>query len=108
MSQAEESTFKPAGPTLNTVPAGLDLAVRIVELLKRERHAVLDFAEVERLTPSFANALVMTILDAVGLDELERKLRVANASPLVSESWFKAIERYQRGIRLSTQRQNVA
>lgn len=105
--QASE-VVRAEGPTLNTVSKGLELAERIVTALKLGRSVTLDFADAERLTPSFANAVVMTILDAVGIEGFRSKLRMETASPLVKESWAKAIERYERGIRLTTQRSNVA
>ena len=106
--EGAHEVVQPEGSTLNTVLTGLRLAERVVGALKAGRSVFLDLRGVERLTPSFANAVVMTILDAVGIDEFRSKLRVEIASPLVAEGWSKAIERYERGIRLTTQRSNVA
>lgn len=65
-------------------------------------------AGIDRMTPSFANALVMTVIEAVGLAGFTASVTLINANALVAESWLKAVERYQRGIRLSTQQPGAA
>lgn len=95
-------------PTLNTVASGLSLARDIVAALRCGRAVALDMSTVERMTPSFANALVMTILDAVGLPVFRAQLQMSTVSPVVQDAWAKAIERYERGIRLTTQRPGAA
>ncbi len=90
-------------PTLNTVSAGLQMATETVSALQRGESVRLDLTAAQRMTPSFANALVMSILAAVGLDQFREHVFVATTSDLVQEAWDKAFDRYQRGIRLSTQ-----
>jgi hypothetical protein len=65
---------------------------------------LLDLKNVERLTPSFANALVMTIIEAVGEAAFRTRLTVVFGSDIVQDSWRKAAQRYERGVRLTTQR----
>jgi hypothetical protein len=100
--------FELEGPTQNTVSAGLDLARRVVTALTAGHTVQLDLQSVERLTPSFANALVMTILEGVGPDTFSSRLRVRFGSEFVEDGWRKAVERYERGVRLTTQREGAA
>jgi hypothetical protein len=108
VSTASRHRFQLEGATLNTVPAALELAKRVIAQLRSGENVHLDLEPVERLTPSVANALVMTILDEVGRAEFDAMISVAFGSELASESWTKAVQRYERGIRLSTQRQGAA
>lgn len=108
MPDRTQEVISLAGPTLNIVPSALELASRAVRALERGDEVVLDFRAVERLTPSFANALAMTILEAVGQDRFRARVSIRDASELVAESWAKAVGRYARGIRLTTQRQGAA
>lgn len=101
-------TIRLEGPSLNGVEMGLVLAQRLVLVMKSGQSVVLDLSTVERVTPSFANALVMTAIEAVGIDTLRSRVTLSGALPLVREGWSKAIERYERGVRLSTQRPEVA
>jgi hypothetical protein len=96
------------GPSLNAVPAALELAARVVAVLEHGGTVILDLRAVERLTPSFANALAMTILDAAEPAEFRSRVDVRTGSDAVRESWSSAVSRYERGIRLSTQRKGAA
>ena len=100
--------FRASEPSLNTVGAGLLLASQAVTALGRGDPVCIDLSPAERMTPSFANALVMTILEAVGEREFESRVTLRASSDLVREAWSKAVERYKRGIRLSTQRPGAA
>ena len=97
--------FRASEPSLNT---GLLLASQAVTALGRGDPVCIDLSPAERMTPSFANALVMTILEAVGEREFESRVTLRASSDLVREAWSKAVERYKRGIRLSTQRPGAA
>ena len=103
-----ELSLELEGPTQNTVPAGLELAQRVVSAIQAGNTVCLDLTKVERLTPSFANALVMTILEAVGPDAFKSKLRLVFGSEFVESSWGQAVQRYERGVRLTTQREGAA
>jgi hypothetical protein len=95
-------------PSLNSVAAGLELAQRVLEHVRAGQPTVIDFAHVDRMTPSYANALVMTLLEAVGPQVLPMQVALENVSPAVLASWASAVARYERGVRLSTQRSNAA
>jgi hypothetical protein len=69
---------------------------------------VIDCARVTRVTPSYANALVMTLLAAYPDAWTARRLTLRDALPYVWAEFEKAVDRYQRGIRLSTQRPQCA
>ncbi|KAA0215530.1 MAG: DUF4325 domain-containing protein [Leptolyngbya sp. PLA3] len=96
------------GPAQNSAGLGVTTAEKVLALLRQHQTVELDFAGVERITASFANALVMTILELVGEEALRSRLLLSHAAPLVAAEWEKAIERYRRGIRLSTQRPGAA
>ena len=100
--------FRTTDPSLNTVGAGLALANEIVKTLLRGESVHLDLTAAQRMTPSFANALVMTMLEAVGEAAFHARVRLSTSADPVAEAWSKAIERYKRGIRLSTQRPGAA
>jgi hypothetical protein len=100
--------FRVEEQSLNTVAAGLSLAQHTVSALRNGEDVRIDLCAAERMTPSFANALVMTILMAVGEREFSDRVRLSASSGLVLEAWAKAVERYRRGIRLSTQQPGAA
>lgn len=100
--------FRVAEASLNSVSAGLALANAVVDALRAGETVVLDLSAAERMTPSFANALAMTILDAAGEAVAASRLSVLSTSGPVNEAWSKSVERYRRGFRLSTQRPGAA
>lgn len=100
--------FSAEGPSLNSVGGGLALAQLVVAALKAGEHVQIDLALADRMTPSYANALVMTILEAVGEEGFRLRVVHRATSPMVSEAWAKAVERYKRGIRLTTQQTDAA
>jgi hypothetical protein len=95
-------------PSLNSVGAGLALAQQVIAAVRSGEAVTLDLRAAERMTPSFANALVMTILESIAAGQFESMVQPLFASQTVEEAWSKAAERYRRGIRLSTQRPDVA
>lgn len=98
----------PKGPSLNSAATGLELAEQASGTLRAGGVVQIDLQDIERMTASFANALVMTLLDAFGVAEFERRVLPINATPFVLESWSAAVDRYRRGIRLTTQRPGAA
>lgn len=50
----------------------------------------------------------MTVLDAVEIAAFGARIQVKFGSALVEEAWNKAVSRYERGVRLTTQRQGAA
>lgn len=95
-------------PSLNSVAAGLELAERAIGAIRGGASVRIDLSAALRMTPSFANALVMSMLDALGVAAFNDRVTMTTGSDLVREAWQKAIERYERGVRLSTQHRNGA
>jgi hypothetical protein len=104
----ETSQFPLIGPSLNSAGEGLVLAHDVVVAVQSGRTVELNASGVERMTPSYANVLVMTLMEQLGTDLFRSKVRLINADEFVIESWDKAADRYARGIRLSTQRPSSA
>lgn len=100
--------FPLQGPSLNTVTAGITVAHAAVAALQAGATVRIDMTQAERMTPSFANALVMTILDAVGSATFNARVCPVFSTPAVQEAWNKAVERYNRGLRLSNQQSGAA
>lgn len=94
-------------PVLNTAASGCELAHRVHRMLDRGASVSLDFRRVEYLTPSFANAFVMTLLEEAGEGALKNVYRV-NASDRLLRKLDRAEQRYRDGVRLSTQRPSAA
>lgn len=88
--------------------AGVEHAAAALAALARGGRVQLDATDADRMTPSFANALVMSILDAIGQSDFERRVELVGGPENLRENWDKAVERYGRGIRLSTQRPHAA
>lgn len=84
---------------LNSAPQGRELAERVMQELRSADRVRIDFAGVERMTPSFANAFVMLLMD----DHLEQVV-MENRSPNVQAAIARSRSRYLQGIRLSIQR----
>jgi hypothetical protein len=91
------------GPSLNTVSTGLKLAETALCAIRNGHRVEIDFAEVSRITPSCANALVMTMLGGMSGEAFASSISICNAAVIVAESWNEAVQRYHRGIRLSSQ-----
>ncbi len=78
-------------------------ALRLAEQIVRrwnDEPVVLDFADVLQMTPSFANALVLTLLH-VDSTAFRSKLAIENAAPHLQSAWDRAVARKQRGIELT-------
>lgn len=96
------------GPALNSGAMGISLAERILSIVQSNGQISLDFSQVERMTASFTNALVMTLLEALGGEALIERVSRESAANGVLAEWQRAVERYERGVRLSTQRPGAA
>lgn len=94
--------------TLNTVAAGLAIAARIIEHVRSGVVVQVSLVAAERMTPSFANALVMTLIESLGIEAFRARVRLEAKADSVREQWNAAIDRYERGIRLTTQRPGAA
>jgi len=93
-----------SGPTLNSGATGVSYAAQVLDAAAHEGHVEIDCAAVDRVTPSAANALVMTLLEGMGEDQFIARVSLTHATEHVKREWAKAVDRYQRGIRLSSQR----
>ena len=98
----------PPSRDLNSAALGLDLGEVVARALSQERPVCVDLSHVIRMTPSYSNAFIMTILERVPRPVIQQSLQIENASELVVQSINKAIDRYDRGIRLTNQRPKSA
>ena len=89
---------------LRSASEGAALAEKILELLDAGESVRIDFSAVEIMTPSFANTLVMTLMARYEVPELRSKCEFANRSDHIILVMNRAAKRFQRGIRLSSQR----
>ncbi len=92
----QESALRSAGD-------GLERAKAVSAILDQGLSVRIDFAAVEIMTPSFANAFVMTLLERYPIERLRSGCEFLNRSEVVIESMNRAVTRYQNGIRLSSQ-----
>ncbi len=88
---------------LNSATSGYDLALSVLECLRRDDSVEIDARLVTRVTPSFANSLVMSVLDEFPEAFSSRRCLIV-ADPHVLASFEASMSRFARGIRLSTQR----
>jgi hypothetical protein len=103
MSRREVETIKVAEQALNSALSGLSLAEGIVSLIRQGKSIEVDLSAAERMTASYANALMMTLLEQFPVDQVKEQVRFENVAEPVAESISAAIERFKRGLRLSTQ-----
>lgn len=89
---------------LRSASEALDTAREILAHLREAERIRIDFAVVEMMSPSFANALVMTLLEQFTVDQLRARCEFANRNDVVIAAMNRAVQRYQSGIRLTTQR----
>lgn len=62
------------GALLNSRPAGREAALRIVQIVNgsaSEKNIILDFTNVEILTPSFADELLHLLWDKYGVEKVK-------------------------------------
>lgn len=91
--------LKPSG-TLNSAGEGVCLAERVLA----DSATSLDLSAVERMTSSFANALVMTLLAHIPESDVRRVCSFERCQPNVADALSRSFDRYARGLRLSSQR----
>lgn len=95
--------LRPETRVLLSATNGLQMARELLHALEEEQYAILDLGAVEAMSPSYVNTLVMTLLETVPRDVLRNYLKVQNAKPGVICAINRSIERYDDGVRLSTQ-----
>ena len=83
---------------------GEEMARCVIHGVLQRRLVRVDFEGVRYMTPSFANALMMTLMESLTEFDVQFRVQFANWSPDVKRAMDQAAERYSKGIRLSTQR----
>ncbi len=89
---------------LRSATDGMSLARAVLRALDAGQPVRIDFAGVEIMTPSFANAFVMLLLERYEVPQLRERCEFLNRTDHVVMAMNRSVERYQQGIRLSTQR----
>lgn len=93
---------------LNSATSGCALAAEVLHALAELKEVRVDFAEVLRVTPSFANAFVMRVLATVPDAFSANRCAIEHASVHVAAAIWASQDRFARGIRLSDQMPRVA
>jgi hypothetical protein len=88
---------------LNSADTGLSLAARVATHVRAGETVFLDFAKTERMTSSFANAFVMTLMNEWSLDHLREHVQMMHRNERVERAISDSVRRFNDGIRLSTQ-----
>ncbi|MCC5785611.1 MAG: STAS-like domain-containing protein [Phycisphaerales bacterium] len=83
---------------------GANLAATVLRALDDGETVCIEFSGVEIMTPSFANAFVMLLLERYEVPQLRERCEFLNRSDHVVCAMNRSVERYQQGIRLTTQR----
>jgi hypothetical protein len=96
-------TINHLDPVLNSPDLGLALAYRVRDRLNAGHNVVIDLTGVERMTPSYANAFVMAVLEYLREDSLEPRVSFVNGEDIVMDAIYRSVARYGKGIRLSNQ-----
>jgi len=89
---------------LNSAIAGAELAAQVETAIVASDRVTLDLSNVRRVTPSFANAFVMKVLEVTRAASLNVVVDIRSDQPIVLSAFADAESRFQRGIRLSSQR----
>ncbi len=92
---------------LNSAERGFALAEHVEALLNNDDHVELDFSAVTRMTPSYANAFLMVLLERLTPGEVGCRIMMRNQEPNVEAALRKSRDRYMRGLRLSMQFQHT-
>lgn len=88
--------------SLNTPEAGRALAVRVLNALDEGAEVHVALHEAERITPSYANTFVFLVAERCGCDAFEDRIHV-EADERIVIAIEKSLDRFCRGIRLSSQ-----
>lgn len=95
-------------PILRSTGLGEELATQLTNILNSGESVRIDCAKVEMMTPSFANTVLMNLLERFSMSDLRARCQFVNRCDVVVETMNCAVQRYEHGIRLSTQRCAVA
>jgi hypothetical protein len=88
---------------LNSASKGAELAAWVLEHLRRRESVQIDARQVTRVTPSFANSFVMAVL-AEFPNAFASRTCVISANTEIVQAFVASMDRFDRGIRLSSQR----
>lgn len=88
---------------LSSASEGIRLADDVIEQLRSHDRVHLDFAFVQFMTPSFTNALVMSLLHVLSADDFAARVEFDNTSERIEASLQRSQQRFEAGIRLSGQ-----
>ena len=100
--------IRPTNSIFQSAGMGEAFATELTRALESSPLVHVDLSTVETMTPSFANAMVMTLLERFSLATLQSRCVFMNRSPHVIDVMNRAVLRYERGIRLSNQRPHAA
>lgn len=89
---------------MRSASLGESLAEVVSRALELQRDVRIDLASVEIMTPSFANAFLMTLLDRFPIAMLQSRCVFLNRQQSVIEVMNRAVQRFQSGVRLSAAR----
>ena len=85
----------------NSARRGVELAQAVLRLLDSTYCVTVDAAVATRLTPSFANAFVMTLRETLSVSDLQSRVQIDGASNRVASAINQSALRYSNGVRLS-------
>lgn len=88
---------------LNSPTRAEEIFSQVVSLAEEHQHIEVDLADAIRMTPSFANTLVMRLMASPSFNNLDERVQFVNASCHVAAALQRARERFSQGIRLSDQ-----
>jgi STAS-like domain of unknown function (DUF4325) len=99
------ATIDNLDPILNSPDLGIALAYRVRDRVNAGKNVVIDFSNAERMTPSFANAFAMTLLEFFPNGDWANYVTFIKTNDFVENAIRRSIDRHRRGIRLSTNTQ---
>lgn len=92
---------------LTSASNGLRTAEEVLRLLRENDQVIVNLRAVESMTPSFANAFLMTLLETLG-SSIGSRVVLSNAPPRIADILTRSEKWYNSGIKLSTQRTATA
>ena len=88
---------------LNSATNAERCAEQVAAQLRAGFDVSLDLSQVERMTPSFANTLIMRLLHEFPLSFLREHVQFHAPAAHVAEMLRRSVERFESGVRLSDQ-----
>lgn len=81
---------------------GATVARDVLDRLDSFARVAVDCGKPSRMTPSFANGLIFTLMESLPPDALKSRVGIFNANASVRESLREAVLRYRRGVRFNS------